>query len=81
MMIKRILGATRVLGKEQGYLPLPVRDVIVVDSTNQTKVPAMETAWEPTPVELERLNRGGTITMRLFGSAHPPVLLFVEDPS
>jgi hypothetical protein len=80
MMIKRIQGTTRVLGESQGYLGLPVRDISIKDVTTDMIVPAMETAWEPTPAELDRLNRGGNIILRLFGNRHPPVSLEVQEP-
>jgi hypothetical protein len=77
MMIRRIAGATRVLGKAQGYLGLPVRDVLVNDSVNGPSTPAMETAWEPMPDELERLAEGASVVVQLLGSLHPPIMLGV----
>lgn len=76
MIIQRIDGTTRVLGKSQGYLGLPLRDVTVNCSVNG-EVPAMETAWEPTPDELARLNAGASVILRIIGNAHPPVMLMV----
>lgn len=79
MMIKRIDGVTRVLGKSQGYLGLPVRDIIVDCSVNGSGTPAMETSWEPTPEELNALNAGGSVVLRVLGTVHPPVLIYVEE--
>lgn len=79
MMIKRIDGVTRVLGKSQGYLGLYVRDIKVSCSVNGDETPAMETSWEPTPEELNALNAGGSVVLRVLGTTHPPVLIYVEE--
>lgn len=42
-------------------------------------VPSMVTAWEPTPDELERLNKGAPVYLRIVGSGHPPVMLEVGE--
>ncbi len=74
MIIQRIDGTTRVLGKSQGYLGLPIRDDVDPGSGQ----PCMLSSWEPTPEELEALNAGGKVTLRVLGSGHPPVMLYVE---
>ena len=81
MLIKHITGATRVLGKSQGYLGLPVRDDTINDSVTGPGTPVMLTAWEPTPDELAVLNRGGTIVLQVVGTQHPPVMITVEEPT
>lgn len=80
MIIGRIPGATRVLGKSQGYLGLPVRDVTLHCSVGGPETPAMETAWEPTPHEIARIVAGAPIILRVLGTGHPPVMLDVGDP-
>lgn len=77
MNILRVLGATRVLGKSQGYLGLPVRDEVINYKASGHSVPTMTTAWEPTPDELAALNAGAPIHVRLFGDQHPPIMLSV----
>jgi hypothetical protein len=72
MMIKRIEGATRVLGQSQGYLGLPVLDTNLEDGT-----PVMVTAWEPTPKEIEAIQNGAPVFLQVLGTAHPPVNLWV----
>jgi hypothetical protein len=57
MIIAHIEGATRICGKAQGYLGLPLRDELISDSVNGEATPAMVTAWTPTPDELAELNR------------------------
>jgi hypothetical protein len=74
-MIKRIPLATRVLGKSQGYLGLPVCDVNHADGSHE-----MLTAWEPTPAEIEAINRGEPIVLSVLGTGHPPVKLSVGLP-
>lgn len=71
MIVQRVAGCTRVLGKCQGYIGLPVRDI----ETNGRNV--METAWEPTPAELALLNAGGTVRLYVLGEEHPPVKIEV----
>jgi hypothetical protein len=79
MNIQRIQGATRVLGKSQGYLGLPVRDQ-VMDCPPAGIVPTMTTAWEPTPDELEAIARGAPVYVRIFGTMHPPITVYVGEP-
>lgn len=80
MQIGRIEGTTRMLGKSQGYLGLPVRDVVLNCSVNGPETPAMETAWHPTPAELEALNSGASVVLRVLGVLHPPVMVYVGQP-
>ena len=80
MLIGRIEGATRVLGKEQGYNGLPVRDV-VIDCHPDGRVAAMETVWLPTPAELERLAAGASVKLTIQGTQHPPVMVEVGPPA
>lgn len=77
MVIDRIDGATRVLGKSQGYLGLPLRDVMINCAVGGPDTPAMETAWLPTPDELARIAAGGPVILRVLGTQHPPVMLSV----
>lgn len=79
MQIGMIQGATRVLGKSQGYLGLPVRDVLINETVNGPDTPAMETAWLPTPKEIEAIQRGAPVILRVLGAAHPPVMVEVGE--
>jgi hypothetical protein len=74
---RRIEGASRVIGKSQGYIGLSIRDVTINCTVNGDATPCMETAWEPTPYELERLNAGASVILRVLGTAHPPVMVEV----
>lgn len=76
-MLKRISGATRILGQSQGYFALPIRDEAVNCSANGN-VPSMVSAWEPTPDEMLMLASGGALYLRVLGTAHPPVMMWVE---
>jgi len=80
MLIAMIEGATRVIGKSQRYLGLPIKDVMVDCTVNGPNTPAMLTAWTPTPDELERLNAGAGVILRILGTRHPPVMLEVGEP-
>ena len=81
MIIARIPGATRVIGKSQGYLGLPLRDELRNTTVDGPQTPCMVTAWEPTPAELVRLNQGACVYLTVLGTQHPPVLLEVGEPS
>ena len=73
MLINAIAGATRRIGKSQGYLGLPLRDEIVEG------VPQMVSSWQPTPAEAARLASGAPIYLTVLGLAHPPVILAVGE--
>ncbi len=75
MLNLAIEGTTRRIGKSQGYRGLCVRDVVLPTGT-----PAMATAWQPTPAELERLNAGAPLHLIILGVSHPPVILEVGQP-
>lgn len=60
MLVAIIEGATREIGKSQGYFGLPVKDIILPDGT-----PMMQTAWTPTPDELAALQAGANIIVTL----------------
>lgn len=77
MHIGRIEGATRTIGKSQGYNGLPLRDELVNCTVNGDNTPSMVTAWLPTPEELVALNAGAAIHVRILGSSHPPIHLGV----
>jgi hypothetical protein len=77
MIIARIDGATRSVGKGQGYLELHIRDEVVNCAVTGEGTPAMVTAWIPTPKELEAINAGAPITVRIIGVAHPPIMVGV----
>ena len=72
MQIGMIEGATRVIGKAQGYIGLPLRDEVINCSVGGEGTPAMVTAWHPTPDELAALNRGSAVHVRIIGQGHPP---------
>jgi hypothetical protein len=80
MLIARIEGFTREIGKSQGYRGLPVRDETIVDGATGERCNAMTTAWEPTPQELKHLIAGGKVYLRVLGTGHPPVALWAEGP-
>lgn len=80
MQIGRIQGATRVIGKSQGYLGLPLRDEMIDCGVNGYGTPAMVTAWLPTPEELAALNAGAAVHVRILGTMHPPIMLEVGSP-
>lgn len=71
MQIGRIEGTTRVLGKSQGYLGLPIRDEI----TNGC--PMMTSAWLPTPNELAALIAGAAVHVCILGTEHPLIKVVV----
>lgn len=76
MLIGRIHGATRVLGKPSDMTDeqcgsLAVRDTVV------DGMPVMVSAWYPTPEEVKRLAGGEPVYLWVYGTGHPPVALSV----
>lgn len=80
MINTRIAGTTRVLGREQGYTGLHVRDELIAEAVGGPQTPCMTTAWEPTPDELARLTDGAPVRVRILGQAHPPIIVDVGEP-
>ncbi len=79
MQIGRVEGCTRVCGKSQGYLGLPIRDEIVNCPVNGPGTPQMVSAWIPTPAELEALNKGAPVHVIILGSTPPPMLVEIGE--
>lgn len=73
MEIGVIEGATRIVGKSQGYLGLPIRDELINCSVNGQQTPCMVTAWKPTPAELAALIAGASVHVRILGKVPPPM--------
>ena len=82
MQIGYISGATRVVGKSQGYMGLPLRDEPVHCSVNGPATPSMVTAWFPTPDEVAAIVAGAPVHVRVLGTVPPPMMVDVgEIPS
>ncbi len=73
MQVGVIEGATRIVGKSQGYMGLPIRDEQINCTVNGPETPAMITAWLPTPAELAALNAGAAIHVCILGTVPPPM--------
>lgn len=80
MLGGRIEGATRTLGKSQGYLGLAIRDETIEDTVTGPGTPVMTSAWFPTPNELQRLVAGAPVYLQVVGRSHPPVMLLAGAP-
>lgn len=78
MLIGRIEGCTRILGIQQGYEGLPVRDELMNAGTDDA-YPVMTTAWQPTPDEIAAIVAGASIHVRILGTEHPPIKVEVGD--
>jgi hypothetical protein len=77
MQIGMVEGCTRVIGKSQGYIGLPLRDELIHCSVNGPNTPAMITAWYPTPEEIAAITAGAPVHLRILGVQHPPVMIEV----
>lgn len=75
MHIGMVEGCTRVIGKSQGYMGLPLRDELIHCSVNGQNTPAMITAWFPTPEEIAAIAAGAPVHLRILGAQHPPVMI------
>ncbi|GEP11670.1 hypothetical protein MMMDOFMJ_4310 [Methylobacterium gnaphalii] len=80
MQIGRPEGTTRVLGRSQGYLGLPIRDETINCSVGGPETPAVTTAWIPTPDEVAAIVAGAPIHVRILGTVHPPIMVSIGEP-
>ncbi len=78
MQIGHVAGATREIGKSQGYRGLPLRDEIINCAVNGL-TPSMVSAWIPTPKEIEAIVAGAPVHLRVLGVTHPPVSIEVGE--
>jgi hypothetical protein len=76
MQIGMIEDANRVCGKQQGFMGLPIRDQLL-DVEGIGLVNQMSSAWIPTPAELDALNAGAAVHVRIWGNTPPPMLVEV----
>lgn len=84
MIPLRIGGTTRYLGKPEGWEPETDGDcahLAIQDAELPTGGNVMVSAWEPTPAELEAMKTGAPVYLQVYGTAHPPVMLWVEGVS
>jgi hypothetical protein len=87
MMKKVIAGWNAAPGAPRGWDPkaqgecvaLPIRVMPPCALQGLAPVQFCESAWEPTPEELEWLNKGGQLVLRVVGW-QVPVALYVEPP-
>lgn len=78
MQIGRPTGCTRVCGKSQGYLGLPIRDEIL-EVEGVGRVNQMTTSWLPTPDELAALNAGAPVHVKIWGITPAPMMVDVGE--
>jgi hypothetical protein len=81
MITKRIAGANAYPGAPKGWRPEKdgqCGHLAVRVTKNGDEIAWCESAWEPTPRELEMLNAGGQIILRVVGW-QVPVALYVES--
>lgn len=83
MIIGRIRGATRVLGKPEGWdeqhPEIACQGLPILDLPADQGGPAMVSAWFPTPDEVKRIIAGEPVYLSIFGHGHPPVALWVPE--
>ncbi len=79
MIIGHIPGYTRKLGEAQGYLGLPVKDVLETAPCG-SQYPLMQTLWHPTAEDLRALIAGGGVVLTILGTGHPPVRVECVSP-
>ncbi len=63
-----------------GRMELPVRYDLINTKVHGQETPCMTTAWLPTPKELEALNAGAAVHVRILGTVHPPIMVEVGLP-
>lgn len=68
---------TRLAEGQDEYQTLPVFSGFLEIDGQQ--YPAMQSKWEPTQEELERLQSGAYVSLIILGQSHPPVMLTVDE--
>jgi hypothetical protein len=69
MDIIPIAGHTRVLGKAQGYMAMPIKDEIFADSDVENHQIHIMSGWfKPTVEELSMILAGGVIEVSILGT-------------
>ena len=78
MIAGRHRSTTRIFGRPPGWTPDQGEcgNLCVADVPTSAG-PAMESAWLPTPRELELIAAGAPIVLGILGTVHPPVYLSV----
>lgn len=80
MQAMMITGHTRICGKSQGFLGLPVRDEFIPHPFLSSEgYNVMHTAWEPTQEELVKLLNGGKVIISLIGNNPQPIQVNVGE--
>lgn len=77
--IIRPRGCTRTLGEAQGYIPLPLRDEMIIDAATGLETPCMITTWQLSMDEKLRLMSGQPLVLRVLGTRWAPCLIYVGD--
>lgn len=83
MIIRAIDGFTRCLAKPKDWDEEkfgPCTGLPILDHVDQNDQHSMISAWEPTPDEIKSLIAGAPIYLRVLGTIHPPVGLWVGKP-
>lgn len=76
MIIGHIEGATRTLlapSDNPEVKPLGIRDIVY-----EGGIPAVMSAWMPSPEELKALNAGEPVYLSIFGTNMPPAFVGVK---
>lgn len=74
-----IENAKRILGAQQGYIGLPIRDIEVNCSVNGEGTPAMQSIHYPSAEEVMALMGGAPLILTVLGVRHPPVMIEVGE--
>ncbi|GAB3388225.1 hypothetical protein GCM10027432_24320 [Lysobacter fragariae] len=76
MLIGRIHGATRVLGKPESMTDEKCGSLAILDMVIDDQ-PVMVSAWHPTPAEVKRMAAGEPVYLWVYGQQHPVVAMTV----
>ncbi len=77
----RVAGMTRYLGAPPGWKDEGKQCGYLAIRDEKTNVgPAMTSAWELEPHEIEALAKGAPVYLTICGTAHPPVAMCIGRP-
>jgi len=82
MIPMKLTDATRSMTKPENWDPArgECLTLDIHDAKDETGAPIMVSAWQLEDGELKKLRDGAPLYLRIYGTQHPVVALFVGNP-
>lgn len=75
----KLKGANREVGRQQGFVPIWIRDTFVDDIGTKQMYPCMEVGFMPTKEEIQKLILQQPLIARIVGVDWPPISFDLGD--